>query len=577
MKTVSEIRSAESALMLQKKTIFITDNRKKVHKAIQDGRSKEDLPKHLRCLAEDKFDVTKYKGAIHVTELDLYFCLLVFSTKPLYPKCEMLFKSCTRDAHTMARADFDNFLRTRAKIKLPLGTQEQMWKLLSKSKDGAISREYFIAGWHIHDIEPPTHPDPYVNRVAQVLQMKYYDMDVQQLRERLKAKEADTEGMKLGFDDSGSSDGGHEEPEPSTQPNQTQTADGAVTLPQREGERRILAKIMPQNGAQLEAFKDRAKPKVLDVSQNALQYTKQHQEENEAKSDISDASFDSSKLSLSQDTKDDEEFTATANRGFGGGLSEAGTNAGTGTGSSRGEGSSDGARSTKGGGRAANKMKKPWRHAGWQPGNQAELDELMLMSPEEIIPEKTDQKGGMKTGKMEEKSGSTKKKERELNNKHNIKDPGFRTDVFTVRQAIRELYRNYTHDDFRKLVNYILRGMKAIKHAKHSHTTYWHVDDPSFRHTTGNSKINRYVKQLLVQMGFACIDNKYWVWPTTHLHQGGSADAITRAMSWGTSSVSKKCAGQNPRRLDDMIKMFEACQRNLSKAEFDGHVKTVQG
>merc|ERR1712048_821836 len=93
--------------------------------------------------------------------------------------------------------------------------------------------------------------------------------------------------------------------------------------------------------------------------------------------------------------------------------------------------------------------------------SQAEFDQLMFMSPKEILGR---QARGRKTDTAEEKeeaaASKTRKKMRQLVNKHSVRDPGFKTDIYTVRVAIRETHRNMPFDDFVKLVNFMLRGMK---------------------------------------------------------------------------------------------------------------------
>jgi len=87
----------------------------------------------------------------------------------------------------------------------------------------------------------------------------------------------------------------------------------------------------------------------------------------------------------------------------------------------------------------------------------------------------------------------------------------------------------------------------------------WHVDNPSFRHATGVESINPYVRQLLEQMGFVCLRERYWVWPEKHLNMGDSG-------CWGRREVKSTCAGRDPSRIVDMVELFTRCQRNLRRA-----------
>merc|ERR1719201_3281245 len=90
-----------------------------------------------------------------------------------------------------------------------------------------------------------------------------------------------------------------------------------------------------------------------------------------------------------------------------------------------------------------------------------------------------------------------------------MNDPHFKTDVFSVRQEIRRVFRNLPYDDFVKLINFLLRGMQMIKHSRRT-ATYWHADDPTFKFTMGVSCSNLYTRRLLLDMGFALVDNLYW-------------------------------------------------------------------
>merc|ERR1711865_108179 len=55
----------------------------------------------------------------------------------------------------------------------------------------------FVAAWHVHDVGIP---DPWISRVAQVLKLEYYDMDIEEMQLRLKAKGAQEATPQLDFD-----------------------------------------------------------------------------------------------------------------------------------------------------------------------------------------------------------------------------------------------------------------------------------------------------------------------------------------------------------------------------------------
>merc|ERR1719359_2514246 len=93
-----------------------------------------------------------------------------------------------------------------------------------------------------------------------------------------------------------------------------------------------------------------------------------------------------------------------------------------------------------------------------------------------------------------------------------MNDSRFKTDVYPVRQEIRSVFRNLPYDDFVKLINFLLRGMQYIKHSRRA-ATFWHADDPTFKFTMGIACSNMYTRRLLWDMGFALVDELYWVWP----------------------------------------------------------------
>merc|ERR1719502_2423039 len=103
-----------------------------------------------------------------------------------------------------------------------------------------------------------------------------------------------------------------------------------------------------------------------------------------------------------------------------------------------------------------------------------------------------------------------------------VRDPRFTSSVMTVRRALRDAFRNLPYNDFVALVNFLLRGLKHIKHYDAAvHMTFWHADDPVVRHLLGEHDSNKYPRSVLEAMGFECIKydgfEKFWVWPEKHL------------------------------------------------------------
>ncbi|CAK0834027.1 unnamed protein product [Prorocentrum cordatum] len=148
---------------------------------------------------------------------------------------------------------------------------------------------------------------------------------------------------------------------------------------------------------------------------------------------------------------------------------------------------------------------------------------------------------------------------------------GVGNDTFAVRQSLREVYRSMPMPDFLGLVNLLLRGLQTIKHSQFNNDTYWHVRNPAFAHAMGTEGTNMYTRRLLMQMGFALINETYWVWPSAHLDMKATS-------SWGVCEVPYDCAGREPRRLDDMIELLKNCQKELrqNSTQFNGHFKITR-
>merc|ERR1719316_283464 len=219
-KQINNIRSAESTLLLLKKSHFV-ESQKKL--AVQkDEESKKPggaaMPKFLHQFLDPDLNVTQYHSMVRVSDLDLYFNLLVFSTKPIKKTCHLLFDQFqtapnhvlfedTEDEQLyMDRGEWNNFL-ARVDVKLPESIQGEMWKLLAWRDETRLEERDFIAGWHIHDVE---HRDPWIERVAKGLKLDYYDMNVEEMTVRVKAKSAEDADPTLSFDASDSDDDGDE-------------------------------------------------------------------------------------------------------------------------------------------------------------------------------------------------------------------------------------------------------------------------------------------------------------------------------------------------------------------------------
>jgi len=139
-----------------------------------------------------------------------------------------------------------------------------------------------------------------------------------------------------------------------------------------------------------------------------------------------------------------------------------------------------------------------------------------------------------------------------------------RTDVFEVRQCLRHACRSMPHLHFVSLVAFLLRGALSIKQSADSGSglmTYWHEDDPSFKHQMGQKETNQYTRQLLVAMGFVKLSDRYWIWPQVHLREAYRSES-----RWGDAEVPDGCPGKDPHRLGDLIILLKSCKMSLRKS-----------
>jgi len=160
-----------------------------------------------------------------------------------------------------------------------------------------------------------------------------------------------------------------------------------------------------------------------------------------------------------------------------------------------------------------------------------------------------------------------KKRQKQMQGATMVRDPRFGSNMMTVRRAVRDAYRNLPFHDFVALINFLLRGLKHIKHYDAQvHITYWHSDDPVIKHLMGEEG-NKYPANILREMGFVCVFGLYWVWPDKHLT--GFGKGISRL-------VPLHCPGLEKMRLDDLIKLISHCRKSLDKTgkKFTGHCRS---
>jgi len=516
---VNEIRNAESTLLIIKTNMYFESQKENARRA-EKSMGAGNLPKPYKQFLDPNFDISQWHESVRVTNLDLYFNLLVYSTKPLFSSCAVLFDRFECEGKDYLSREEWNELCLCVPILLDdESIKNQMWNLMSWRKEGRIFLKDFIAAWHIHDVETP---DPWIQAMTKVLRLEYYDMSIEELRERLKAKDAENATPILNFD---------VDPEDSVSEGEDNAEDNAEALDRLEGERWIVASANDDNGNEKKGPGFHDNPHIGNlISLNDAQYaiyqtTLAGEGDNDADSD---ASMKSDALSEDgESSNDEEEFPI--------------------------QWAQQSARSVSQGTGGSGPLYVDSDHA---------MSKLMHMDPKEFFRSQEKNDAAIKEAPVVAARKTPKKNKGKKMPSH---DNHFRTDVFQVRQEIRQVYRNLPHDDFVKLISFLLRGMQQIQHSRVGTITYWHADDPTFKFTMGELCTNAYTRKLLQTMGFAYLTELlYWVWPEKHMSEV-SKIAGRKAPIWGIESIPKSTWGFNEDRLDDMISLLKKCQKELHK------------
>mmetsp|Transcript_1873 Transcript_1873/g.4752 ORF Transcript_1873/g.4752 Transcript_1873/m.4752 type:complete len:1000 (-) Transcript_1873:43-3042(-) len=526
---IKQIRNSESTMLMVKKQLYVENRVMRATEAANLLRSKEDaLPASLAKLLDHDFDAGKYTGKVRTTPIDVGFALLVFSTKPLAPNCKNFFQQF--DAEGRGYLTHDQWMAFGGKVPVKLTDEfkDDLWRLMASSHvngkgetEQVLQELDFAAGWHLHDVEAKC---PWISRVARVLKMEYYSMTLEELQRKVEMSgTAQFQPHLLGSGDSSDEEQFIKE--------QVEHV-VAVIPPRLEGERR-LEKRGEDQSATVAKGNTPMQGKMISMSQQEYVLyggtradSSSSSEEGEP-GDGLQALLDDDELSLSDSSWHSLEamdwITDPAE--------------------------------------APEEEDTPGPLQTALPQGAQDLQHLMMLPFVGL-------QGLMRRPAVEERGSAevlqaapvASKKGKEGRKRRTVrsgKDERFKTDVFNVRIGLRQARRNLPEADFKKLVNFLLRGMKLIKHYTHK-PTYWHVSDPSFRHATGIANTTFHVRELLVEMGFVCISEKYWCWPAKHLRFPGSASS-----DWGKKLVPTQCPGLLPDRLDDMVKLFRMVQRDM--------------
>mmetsp|Transcript_8102 Transcript_8102/g.23210 ORF Transcript_8102/g.23210 Transcript_8102/m.23210 type:complete len:970 (+) Transcript_8102:2-2911(+) len=518
---IAQIRMAESEMLLRKKLMYISS----MVRAAKDKKKKAEsvgaeLPEKDKRFLDENFKAANYDETIPTQEVDLSFNLLVYSMKPMFNSCQTMFDKYQDSTEEVMTYKEWMTMCSRAPVRLPDNAQSEMWQLMAPDAE-FITETEFIAAFHIHDVE---EQDPFIRRLAQVQRLDYYDMDPAEMRARCKAMSATEATLPLTFDarEGGPNSDWHVELDPVE-------GERLVPLPRREGAGgpRAKAKVSrPSGEPQGSAGKQ---PKRVSMT-NAQYIENEGRGEGGGNDDRrDDAAWEMNSDALSRD--DNSELDPF-----------------------------DAAEILRKELEAAEALKKKEQQSRQALNGRPSLRGAASSSALKGEGSPRSDDGAAKSkpqGRKKKSSGGPAGK---------AKDPNYRTDVFGARRALREAFRNMPLEDFKKLVNFLVRGMKRIEELDDDESaTYWHVDDPSFRAATGVRQMHLYAKHLLVAMGFVLVGEVYWVWPRAHLQ-----DATT-GIDWGQNAVDPECPGLSRWRLKDMIALFQKCKQSMDQPAFNGH------
>lgn len=579
---IAEIRSAEVSLLMMKKALYVTNLRADAEMqwkqaSERGGQGLSEVPDYVLERMDENFTPSTWHGRIRVTETDLLFYLLVYATKPMFATCTSMFKSFAAGEYIMSSGW--NELMRRVPVTLGPNHKEEMWNLMAwREPCDRICLDDFIAAWHTHDV---SERDAWIVRVARTLRLEYYDMDLNEMNERLRAKGAGDAHATLDFD-------GELGPsaEPLVFPAPTEgerfaadassyviggvdasTGDAVALLPVRSPKRAGLdvgsaSSASKATSASKLTTLSVATPRPLPViSLTSAMYAIREAELRRLDNDSGcgsgsdDDSLQSHQLSQGQGESSDSEISDADD--FDAKLCLEDIERG---------------RSLL----ELRRRKEEWRANRHEVTSDESLARLMELpigqigTLDDMFGRAEEDAAAPRSQKLLRRlppDERSKKRVARPSASAAQRDTRFKTDVYAVRQSLREAYRSVPHTAFVSFVGRVLRGLKSMKHYDITNrVTYWHADEPSFRSAALS---NRYSRQTLLHMGFVCVNETYWVWPAKHLNHEGMVG------TWGHTVAPASCPGFEETRLEDMILLFTLCQRSLVEdgRRFSGHVK----
>eukprot|EP00397_Hematodinium_sp_SG-2012_P005045 GEMP01005062.1.p1 GENE.GEMP01005062.1~~GEMP01005062.1.p1 ORF type:complete len:1011 (+),score=218.59 GEMP01005062.1:53-3085(+) len=519
-----EIRAAESSILLLKKMTYVHELKKRANTKSDDMHHGTEVVSPMNAAQRailDNPNLEAYAGDIPVIEIDLYLCLLVYVTKTLYSTIETLFgKFESGNKRYLSRQEWANFC-TRIAINLPPHIEEKAWKLLAwrdeKYEQARIVD--FIALWRCHDLEAK---DSIIAGIAKVLNLKYYEMSQTNVSSRLHS--ATTSG------------------EADWAPAVADNARSPTRMPNHyEGEKRISM--------------NRNKNIVTDQPTDPRAPHSEHYNNAPVRASLTNQEYvqEQTMMQLNGDSDCDDSHVELGSSD----LSDESPSSPSSL-----DKSSLGDATSQVGDDPKEEVKE---EKCVVVASDGDLHGLMLSFE---ITDFAKQAHELRPRRRQEKVKAGKKKQAHAHIMKQVRDPRFKSDVVPVRKCIREVYRSRPPDEFFKLVNFLLRGLRYIKHAPPTQASYWHENDPIFANTINNGP---YAIKLLEVMGFYKLAN-YWVWPASHI-KVPTMNRRGSAVCWGDQEIPKDWIGRRPDRLDDMILLFKHCQKALhkTKGNFSGH------
>eukprot|EP00928_Gymnodinium_smaydae_P079152 TRINITY_DN63150_c0_g1_i1.p1 TRINITY_DN63150_c0_g1~~TRINITY_DN63150_c0_g1_i1.p1 ORF type:complete len:970 (+),score=266.95 TRINITY_DN63150_c0_g1_i1:435-3344(+) len=538
---IAEIRNAESTLLLLKRRMYVMEQKALAEEEFAIG-GEGAVSEHMRQFLADDFQPESYRESVPVSPQDIDFVLLVLGSKSLYNSCHLLFDKfeCGEKGYMLQSEWFA--MCCSMPSQMDERKMEDLWSFVAWRRQDRLLLTDFIAAWHIHDIE---RRDPWISRCAAVLKLEFYNMTFRELRRRLRAKNAFDATPDLEF--KAAQDAGLDEED---------DEDNVNFLKQLEGLSRGRQGAKPLSFGQRGNEDDLELPEAQAarghelMKRVALSGPEHAQYENlYAEDEFETASLTSEHLSEDSEGEDanfDAQVYMQQHRD-----------------------------------QMTDKQASLFGSRFFVNSDEG-IRKLMEIKPSEFF-------GRSKYGAADaEASGrvvgvdpvTTRKKAKPAESRgpsaqsQQHDDPKMKTDVFGVRQTLRLVYRNMPYHDFVKLISFLLRGMQLIRNAPADAVTYWHADDPTFKHTMGPNGGNPYTRELLRQMGFVILQDIYWVWPSVHL------DPSLRGKfpAWGDREIAESCPGKDSERLADIITLLWSCQRTLylQGQRFTGHFKTLE-